>query len=364
MANAATIGFGATDLGFRCELHCRRPGRWTVKTLSKYLVHGGTFGVVVVGSFLLLPGTSAFAQAAKWRFVAVGDSRGSTSTEPVNTTIVTELANQIVTQQARFVIVPGDIVYSGSLTNFQAWRNLFSKVYAAGIGVYPVLGNHDTNAVASFLSVFGSDLPDNGPAGEVDRTYAFAWGNALVLGLDTYVNPGRVNQQWLDSVLATNRLPHVFVFAHMPAFKANHVDCLDDYPRQRDAFWTSLRNGGARAYFCGHDHFYDHMRVDDGDGSPANDVHQLIVGMGGAPLYTTYIYDGNNTTWTPANVYHENQFGYTLVEVDNLTVTITTYHRIGANAYAPGGDVWTYTVPGPAVPAPPTGLRVVATTLQ
>ncbi len=294
-----------------------------------------------------------------WRFVAVGDTRGPTSTAPINTAVLGELADQIINQQAEFVLVPGDLAYSGSLANFQSWSNVLSGVYQAGIGVYPVIGNHDANDVNSFVQVFNY-LPANGPAGEVNRTYGFTCGNALILGLDTYVNPGRVNQAWLDAVLGANTLPHVFVFGHMPAFKANHTDCLDDYPSQRDAFWTSLKNAGGRAYFCGHDHFYDHMQVDDGDGNAANDVHQLIVGGGGAPLYTTYAYDGANTIWSPVNVFHENQYGYTLVEVNGLTVTLTAYDRLGANAYAPSGDVWTYTASGPTPPPAPTGLTATA----
>ncbi len=312
-----------------------------------------------VSGLVLLIATSTLAQTTKWRFIAVGDTRGASSADPVNSTILGELTDQIVSQQAEFVIVPGDLVYSGSLANFQIWTNAMSKVYQAGIGVYPVLGNHDATDATSFRQVIGQHLPDNGPAGEVNRTYAFSCANVLVLALDTYVNPGRVNQSWVDSVLAANTFPHVFAFGHMPAFKANHADCLDDYSAERDAFWTSLRNAGARVYFCGHDHFYDHMRVYDGDGNADNDVHQLIVGGGGAPLYTSYAYDGVNSVWAPGNVFHENQYGYTLVEVDGLTITLTAYHRTGPNAYAPSGDAWTYTVPGSTPLQAPTGLTAL-----
>ncbi|HEY5911157.1 MAG TPA: metallophosphoesterase [Verrucomicrobiae bacterium] len=331
-----------------------------MKTFRNHLVRTMTVAWIALGLFLLSGANPGHAQTTKWRFIAFGDTRGSGSTDPINTTILTELAAQVVSQQPEFVIVPGDLAYAGSLANFQAWTNLMATVYQAGIGVYPVLGNHDANDPASFVQVFGSFLPDNGPAGEVNRTYAFTCGNVLILGLDTYVNVGRVNQQWIDNALAANTFPHVFAFGHMPAFKANHADCLDDYPSQRDAFWSSLKQAGARVYFCGHDHFYDHMRVDDGDGDSANDVHQLIVGGGGAPLYTTFAYDGVNSIWSPVGVFHENQYGYTVVEVDGLTVTLTAYHRIGANAYAPAGDSWTYTIGGPALPAAPTGLTAQA----
>ena len=82
-----------------------------------------------------------------------------------------------------------------------------------------------------------------------------------------------VNQAWLESQLEGNVKPHVFAFGHEPAFRALHYDCLDMHPDRRDAFWNSLKAAGSRAYFCGHDHFYDHARVDDGDGNPNNAVH-------------------------------------------------------------------------------------------
>ncbi len=334
-----------------------------MKTSSKYSCRHRLLAWAVWGLLAVTLPASLLAQIPKWKFIAVGDTRGTSTSDSINTTIVQELAAQIVQQGAEFVIVPGDLVYSGSLSAFQNWKSLMAPVYQAGIGVYPVVGNHDLSDVPSFIQVFGPDLPDNGPVGEVNRTYGFALDNVLILALDNYVTDGRVNQAWVDSVLATNTRPHVFTFGHEPAFKANHVDCLDDYPANRDAFWNSLRNAGSRAYFCGHDHFYDHMRVGDGDADPANDLHQLIVGCGGAPFHTSYAYDGVNTTWTPQNVYHAQEYGYTVVEVDGLTVTMTFYHRTGANRYAPTSDVWTYTVgapPPPQPPDPPTGLAATA----
>lgn len=311
---------------------------------------------LVLCAVVILASGSALAQT-KWKFIAVGDTRGTSSSDIINTPVLTEIANEIVAQQAAFVLVPGDLAYSGSLTAFQTWKNIMAPVYNAGIGVFPIVGNHDANAVSAFLQVFGPDLPDNGPSGEVNRTYAFTYNNVLILGLDTELNPGRVNQPWLDAMLAQNTLPHIFVFGHRPAFKANHTDCLDDYPTQRDSFWSSLKNSGATAYFCGHDHFYDHMRVGDGDGDPNNDVHQMIVGCGGAPFHTTYAYDGANTSWTPAGVYHEEQYGYTVIEIDGLNVSVSFYHRTGPNHYVPTSDVWSYTVSaGPTSPEPPTQL--------
>ena len=47
-------------------------------------------------------------------------------------------------------------------------------VYNAGIPVYPVMGNHEINAVPAFTNAFGADIPNNGPPGEINRTYAVA----------------------------------------------------------------------------------------------------------------------------------------------------------------------------------------------
>jgi hypothetical protein len=170
-----------------------------------------------------------------------------------------------------------------------------------------------------------------------------------------------VNQPWIDAMLATTPRTHLFAFGHMPAFKASHTDCLDDYPSQRDSFWNSLKGGGSRAYFCGHDHFYDHALIDDNDGNADNNVHQFIVGGGGAPLTGGYSYNGTNTVWTPKGVYHEMQYGYTVVTINGPTATMTYRHRTGANTWVDTSEVWSYTVPsGPTPPPAPTGLAAQA----
>lgn len=277
--------------------------------------------------------------ADQWKFLVFGDTRGSSASDQINTNILKELARATTNEMPAFVLVPGDLVYSGNATAFRAWTNAMAPVYQAGIPVYPIIGNHDTADVNAFTNVFGANIPDNGPPGEIDRTYSVTYSNALILALDNYVSIGRVNQPWIDSVLASTFMPHVFAFGHLPAFKVNHADTLDDYPSDRDTFWRGLTNAGARAYFCGHDHFYDHMRLDDGDGNPTNDVHQYIIGTGGAPLTGDGLYDGNNGSWNPQRVLHEAQYGYLVVDIDRLDVTITWKHRISADTYVGTSDV-------------------------
>jgi len=277
----------------------------------------------------------------------MGDTRGTSSSDPLNESIMSEIANEIVRQQAEFVIVVGDLAYSGSYTWFSNWKTVMAPVYQAGIPVFPVLGNHDVNDITSYLSLFKNDLPTNGPAGETYRTFAYYHKNVLLIGMDNYVTPARVNQTWLNQVLAQNKLPHVFVYAHQPAFKANHTDCMDDYPANRDVFWTSLINSGCKIYLCGHDHFYDRLK--------AGGIYQMIVGNGGAPINSSYSYNGNNSSWNPVNQYHAAQYGYILVTIDGYKVTVSMFERVGAGIYTEK-DKWSYLVPDPH-PFPPQNMR-------
>lgn len=277
-----------------------------------------------------------------WRFIVTGDSRSEGRNNGVNVRIVAELAEEIVSKNVDFVLWTGDLVNGGVSQRrmerqFSTWHKTMKPVYDAGIGVYPVRGNHDKgrpSGTGAWDKFFGY-LPDNGPAGEKNLTYSFTHNNTLIIGVDQYIKKSRVNQTWLDEQLAANTGSHIFVFGHEPAFEADHKDCLDDYPAKRDRFWTSIEKAGGRAYFCGHDHFYNHASADD-DGNPANDVHQYIVGTAGAPLYEwSPPYDGNNGPYTLRNVYHAQEYGYVLVEIDGLGATLTWLQRTAGGKFLP-----------------------------
>jgi hypothetical protein len=287
------------------------------------------------------------------RFVVAGDSRGDNN--GINATILSEIVQATVKEGAKFILMPGDEV-SGSSTasTFQSqlttFRNTMQPLYDAGIGVYPVRGNHDASSKTVWDAVFSGAyaLPGNGPSGERNVTYSFTYGDILVIGLDEYINGGRVNQAWLNAQLAANTRSHVFVFGHLPAFSVYHPDTLASHAAERNTFWSSLAAAGVRIYFAGHDHLFNHARLDDGDGNPDNDVHQFVVGTAGAPLYTwNGAYGGNNGSWTPQRVYYDNDYGYALVEVDGPKVTVTWKQRVSAGVYQ-AADVFSYTT----IPAP------------
>ncbi len=289
------------------------------------------------------------ASETSWQFIVTGDSRSEDENNGVNVRILGELAAEIAKQNVDFVLFPGDLVEGFEdpktmQSQFETWHKIMKPVYDAGIGVYPIRGNHDVGEpedVAAWNKFFGY-LPDNGPQGEKNLTYSFTHNNALMIGVDQYIKQSRVNQSWLDRQLAAKTKPHIFVFGHEPAFQADHEDCLDDYPAKRDKFWASIEKAGVRAYFCGHDHFYNHATVDD-DGNPANDVHQYIVGTAGAPLYRwSPPYEGDNSDYTVENIHHARKHGYVLVEIDGLDVTVTWMQRTAGGIYR-AADIWSYT---------------------
>jgi hypothetical protein len=297
-----------------------------------------------------------------WRFAVVGDTRSPTLD------ILKEMVPFMVNDGVKFVLFPGDLVdtTAGTTSNqlldmLNDWKSAVAPLYNANIGVYPIRGNHEadvTDGASAWNTAFSGSyvLPGNGPSGEINMTYSFVYNNALFIGLDEYVTSYHVNQSWLDQQLAANTArPHLFVFGHIPAFVANHSPSLDAYPGARNTFWASILTGGARTYFCGHDHFFDVARIDDGDGNADNDLFQIITGTGGAPFHDAYAYNGSNSPYAPVGLTHIKAYGYLLVEVSgetarDLMATMTFKKRstsVSGVTYVPD-YTWNYTANGKA----------------
>ena len=165
-----------------------------VNSKSKRILSGGsqnqkTSVMKLVLTVILLTATpSSLPAGDSWRFVVTCDSRGYTN--GIEQVILREIADEIVTQGAEFVLFPGDLVYgysadgpSGFETQLRTWAEIMKPVYDAHIGVYVCRGNHDIsdvwgmhpypnidpadNYATRWLNVFGSDLypeqklPDN-----------------------------------------------------------------------------------------------------------------------------------------------------------------------------------------------------------
>ena len=333
--------------------------------------------------------------AEHWRFIVTSDSQGIDN--GINLTIASEIAEQVVRHSVDFLLFPGDLVTgyttlgpAGFQQELQAWSEAMWPVYNAGIPIYAGRGNHELsdvwlyadsdpndNYAIRWLEIFGNRfrpmqrLPDNGPAGEKFMTYAVTHKNALIIMLDQYAGIAhypihRINQDWLDDRLSSNTKPHVFVTGHESAFRTYHTDCLDNFPKQRDAYWTSLQNAGVRACFSGHDHYYDHALVDDGDGNPDNDIHQCITATcGGSSYYWYPPYSGNNSHYSIEQLYHAKIFGYMLVDIHDMNVNMTFFARDTSDTSIPGIyapiHTWIYTTTaGPRILSPNSSESLIA----
>jgi len=307
----------------------------------------------MISSCFLLGSCARFGAAPRedppvMRFVATGDSRGDDN--GVNTAILGEIAQEIISQRAEFVLFLGDLVNGGNCdqatlqSQLTTWRDTMQPVYNAGIAVYPIRGNHDLGypeGRTAWDNVFSGEyaLPSNGPTNETGLTYSVSRKDMLVLALDQYVDLHRVNQPWIDSQMAANTKSHIFVCGHVPAFKVQHLECLGDYPDRRDAFWRSLEKAECKAYFCAHDHFFDHAIIDDGDGNPDNDISQYLIGTAGAPLRAhSCSYDGDNSHYVVNQRHHAGSYGYVLVEVDESAMKLTWFGRDDATGRYLEGD--------------------------
>ncbi|MCU0662550.1 MAG: metallophosphoesterase [Myxococcota bacterium] len=275
-------------------------------------------------------GTDTNGGILPWKFIVIGDSRGSDN--GVNTAAWGHLVTAIVSEEADFILFSGDLTTAGQASELEQWKTTSKPLYDAGMGVYAVRGNHDDSSLSTWNDAFSGDaqFPQNGPSDQKNLTYSVTHKNVFFAAIENYSADTEVPQAWLDVELAANTAPHVFVFGHEPAFAADHADTLDDHPGARDQFWESLKAAGARTYFCGHDHFYDHARIGDGDGNDANDLHQFIVGTAGAPFYDfDGGYPGNNGDYDPVQEHFSDQYGYVLVLIDGLKVSLVFKERNG-----------------------------------
>jgi hypothetical protein len=300
--------------------------------------------------------------APKWCFVVAGDGRADPKAkrpedkDGVNALVTGEIANAVAKENAKFLMWTGDLCYGYTKTadefeqQLMTWRSLMMPVYAKKIPVLACRGNHEAGAKDSeqvWNKVFSGQyaMPGNGPSTEKNLSFYYGKGDVLAIGLDQYIyGKEAVNQPWLDGVLAQYHKPFIFAMGHEPAFMdGSHKDTMDVHPEQRDAFWGSMIKAGARVFFCGHDHLYDHMMVTKAGPNPGPEVHQIVAGTAGAPFYKMGDYSGNNAGWTLKRLKHiDNTYGYLLVTIEGKTATITFKGRTTPGVYK-AMDTFSYT---------------------
>ncbi len=221
-----------------------------------------------------------------FNFVAFGDSRGGTPTDPNLDHVGT--ASAITDIMPMFYINTGDFVSGGE--NYLDWDTHFSVEndlmgYAP---MYPVYGNHeegyDTETGISGFGLwkyyFDTDHEDDG------TWYSFDYGNVHFIVLDLprswLILPGTAQYRWLYADLADYvENPHtnfLLAFFHYPPFSWKPGRNPDV------SAWliaeAILRQYGVNAIITGHDHYYARREMWG--------ITEIISGGGGASLYDFY----------------------------------------------------------------------------
>jgi hypothetical protein len=212
-----------------------------------------------------------------FKFTAGGDSR----TDLASWHMVSEAIERL-----DFALYLGDLVNDG--TNKNEWENWYDsgKTFISNNLVFYVFGNHDKG------NIFHNNLvnPGNG------KYYAFAYGNAVFIGLDDYDQQAYTAQTaFIDSVLSANTdKTWRIVFFHRPFYTSgSHSGSMDAL---FGSWWKLFDDYGVDLIFNGHKHNYtrskpinrnvsDTSAVNEYGNGPGQGRCQVISGSYGAPRY-------------------------------------------------------------------------------
>jgi predicted phosphodiesterase len=243
--------------------------------------------------------TAASPDQTEFTFVALGDTR---TQHQVHRTVI----DGIIATAPDFVLHTGDLVGYGSRPD--QWETFFEieRELMAHTPLFPALGNHEENDPLYF---YFFHLPGN------ERWYAFDYGNVrfICLQIDGYAAfaPGSEQYAWLESRLAANTQPWLFVYFHIPPYTSTG-DALESTVRQ--ALAPLFERYGVDLVLNGHRHNYERNTV--------NGVTYIVTGGGGAPLYAMQEQEPTQAAFALAH-------HFVLVEINGNHLTATAISNAG-----------------------------------
>ncbi len=290
-----------------------------------------TMLVSLTAVFSMGKNNSAKAATTSFRFVVMGDSRGSS--DGINESTLRGLMKKVkgLDTQPSFIMFTGDMVEGGSDVGSELadWKKIVDDYYPINT-IYPAMGNHEDDETL-FSKTF-SHLPNEQLDGYKRTAYYFDYGNARFITLnsdrenksDEYI----ITQQqrdWLENVLKNSGKTHHFIQFHVPAYPigSHYGESLDESPADRDAFWDIVDKYNVTAVLVGHEHNYNRREIDssfNGNGHAFdNQIYQVTIGGGGAPLTGTKK-DSRNVIVGPKKAYH-----YMAVDIADGLATFNVY---------------------------------------
>jgi hypothetical protein len=236
-----------------------------------------------------------------WKFGIMSNTQWkSTDTEnnpnTVAAGIIKQLNRQFIFDGVEFVIQVGDLTDNGSSAAMDTRPAAAQALYDAGIGFYPLRGNHESSQAAALqfqslypqsrgtgTAVFGARNFSSPFSTLNGLSYAFDYNNARFILLDQFTRTDNTNylnntnnniidqQNWISGVLASKSArEHAFVFGHKGLITENHTDTLfganpASSPDAQNAFIGSLTLAGVRYLFGGHDHMHNRAIITSPD---------------------------------------------------------------------------------------------------
>jgi len=322
---------------------------------------------------------TAVQASSAWSFGVMGDTQWTLATDPagnnpngVPVSIIDKINQQFINKGVKFVIEVGDLTENGSDAAIVSRATAAQALYNAGIGFFPMRGNHETYAkpangyaIAAFQTnfpqtqclskTFGTancSSPSSVSSDLTGMSYSFDYGlagsNARFVIIDDWATPSkRVDaagypngysisdqQSWISNRLDKNTrgAQHAFVFSHHPLIAENHQDSLfsgytNANPDWQNAFLASLQNNNVKYFISGHDHIHQRSIITSPNG--ISKIQELICASNSSKFYTPKPL--TDSKWygqksRETSVSQELQtVGYYIFTVDGPRVTVDYY---------------------------------------
>jgi hypothetical protein len=225
---------------------------------------------------LLTYAVPASSQAASYTFIGAGDIATSGSND-------TATANVILGQPSSAIVwTAGDNAYqSGTLSEYQTfydptWGQFYGRTW-------PTPGNHEyrTPGAAGYFDYFRARIADQP---YYYKDLGLNW-RVYFLNSEIAHGVGSAQYNWLRSKLTGQLKPCTVAIWHKPLFTSGTAHAGDTTMRP---FWQLLYKAKAELVLNGHNHQYERFAKQRPDGTydPANGVREVVVGTGGAGLYS------------------------------------------------------------------------------
>jgi hypothetical protein len=328
---------------------------------------------------LPLPSEASSAGVTKFSFIAYGDTRGRhDGTElqaehklVIESMIATIKRARTSADSIRFVLQSGDAVLNGSFE--RQWSVSYVPLIdrlttEGGVPYFLSVGNHDVGnstdladprrlaGLRNYFSATAALLPPDGSPRRLSGypTFAFGYGNAFVIAVDSHIPDDSAQFAWLTRQLESldrKRYEHVVLFFHHPVFSSGpHGTPTEAQTAAIRARWMPLfRKHHVRLLFAGHEHLFEHWVERWVDSTGAHRLDEIVSGGGGAPLYgyvgqpdvRDYLAAGAPQKLTlqqlakPAEDPGANPFHYVVVHVDGSKIDVEVVAVDWGRGFAP-----------------------------